>query len=309
MIFNDKNAAGVIAGIFTNIKTIFNQAFTAAPSQHQEVAMEVPSNGKSNDYAWVAVWPKMREWLGDKVVKKLSAHTYSITNKDFEATVEIDRNDIEDDNLGIYKPQAQMAGESAKQWPDELVFTALTKGFVNPCYDGKPFYATNHEVGEGKTKKLVSNKITKALSIDTAAAARDSYGVARTMIRSVKDDEGRPLNLAPNILVVPPALEDTANALMTNDRLEDGKVNPYKGTAKVLVVGWLETDTEWHLMDASKAIKPIVWQPRKKPVFVQQTDTATDAVFMRKKFKFGTEARGAAGYGLWQQAVGSTGTT
>ncbi|MDW2865859.1 Mu-like prophage major head subunit gpT family protein, partial [Acinetobacter baumannii] len=42
--------------------------------------------------------------------------------------------------------------------------------------------------------------------------------------------------------------------------------------------------------------------------FVKQTDTSSDSVFMRKKFKFGSEARGAAGYGLWQMAVGSTGT-
>ena len=75
----------------------------------------------------------------------------------------------------------------------------------------------------------------------------------------------------------------------------------------MLAVGWLKTDTEWHLMDASKAVKPIIFQPRKKPVFVSQTDTSSDAVFMRKKFKFGAEARGAAGFGLWQMAVGSTG--
>ena len=200
-----------------------------------------------------------------------------------------------------------MAGESSKQWADDLVFQTLTKGFSENCYDGKTFYATNHVVGEGKGAKSISNRLTVALSIDTAAAAKASFGTARTMLKSIKDDEGRPLNLKGTLLVVPPALEDIANALMTNDKLEDGKPNPYKGTAKVLVCGWLETDTEWHLLDTSKAVKPIIFQPRKKPVFVQQTDTSSDAVFMRKKFKFGAEARGAAGYGLWQMAVGSTG--
>lgn len=307
MIINEQNAQRVITALATSIKTIFNQAFEAAPSQWDKVAMEVPSTGASNTYAWIEKFPKLQKWLGDKVVKQLQAHGYTIVNNDFEATVEIDRNDIEDDNLGIYRPQAQMAGESSKQWADDLVFSALTNGFDEKCYDGKSFYATNHQVGEGKTAKVVSNKLTVALSIDTLAAAKASYGAARTMIRSQKDNEGRPLNLNPNVLVVPPALEDIANALMTVDRLEDGKPNPYKGTAEVIVCGWLKTDTEWHLLDASKAIKPIIFQPRKKPVFVQQTDTSSDAVFMRKKFKFGAEARGAAGYGLWQMAVGSTG--
>lgn len=307
MIFNEKNAQHVVNTLTTSIKKVFDGAFEAAPSQWADVAMEVPSNGASNTYAWIEKFPKLRKWLGDKTVDQLKGHAYTIVNNDFEATVEIDRNDIEDDNLGIYKPQAQMAGESSKQWADDLVFAALTGGFTEKCYDGNTFYATNHEVGEGKSKKLVSNRLNVPLKIDTLAEAKASYGTARTMLRSVKDNEGRPLNLTPSVLVVPFALEDTANALMTVDRLEDGKPNPYKGTAKVLAVGWLKTDTEWHLLDASKAVKPIIFQPRKKPVFVQQTDTSSDSVFMRKKFKFGAEARGAAGFGLWQMAVGSTG--
>ena len=307
MIFNEQTAQRVINALTTSLKKVFDAAFEAASSEWDQVAMEVPSSGASNTYAWIDKFPKLRKWIGDKVVKQLSAHAYTIINDDFEATVEIDRNDIEDDNLGIYKPQTQMAGESSKQWADELVFTTLTNGFDEKCYDGKTFYATNHEVGEGKNKKLVSNRLNAPLSVDTLAAAKASYGAARTMLRSMKDEEGRPLNLKPSLLIVPPALEDIANALMTVDRLEDGKPNPYKGTAKVLVVGWLKTDTEWHLHDSTKPVKAIIFQPRKKPIFVQQTDTSSDAVFMRKKFKYGSEARGAAGYGLWQMAVGSTG--
>lgn len=307
MIFNEQNAQKVVTALATSIKQVFDDAFKAAESSWHMVAMEVPSNGASNTYAWIEKFPKLRKWIGEKTVKQLKGHAYTIQNDDFEATVEIDRNDIEDDNLGIYKPQAQMAGESSKQWADDLVFSTLTQGFSETCYDGKTFYATNHEVGDGKSKKSVSNRLAAPLSIDSLALAKAGYGTARTMLRSVKDDEGRPLNLKASLLVVPPALEDVANALMTVDRLEDGKPNPYKGTATVLVCGWLDTDTEWHLLDTSKAVKPIIFQPRKKPVFVQQTDTSSDAVFMRKKFKFGAEARGAAGFGLWQMAVGSTG--
>ena len=62
-----------------------------------------------------------------------------------------------------------------------------------------------------------------------------------TMMQELKDSEGKPLNLKANLLVVPPALREVANALMTTDRLEDGKVNPYKGEFEVLVCPWLET--------------------------------------------------------------------
>ncbi|ENA0261907.1 TPA: Mu-like prophage major head subunit gpT family protein, partial [Pseudomonas aeruginosa] len=106
---------------FVAIKTIFNNAFAAAPTTWQKIAMEVPSNTSSNDYKWLSTFPKMRRWIGAKVVKNLKAYKYVVENEDFEATVEVDRNDIEDDQIGIYSPQAKMAGYSAAQLPDELV--------------------------------------------------------------------------------------------------------------------------------------------------------------------------------------------
>ncbi|SQC92524.1 Mu-like prophage major head subunit gpT [Cedecea neteri] len=78
---------------------------------------------------------------------------------------------------------------------------------------------------------------------------------------------------------------------MTAERLDDGKTNIYKGTAKVLVVPWLTDDDAWFLMDTSRAIKPLIFQQRKKPVFVSQQDMNNPDVFMRKKLKFGAEAR------------------
>lgn len=299
MIVNREN----ISLIFINLKTIFNKAFTAAPSVWEKIAMLVPSGSKQNDYSWLSNFPKMRKWIGEKQIKALAASKYTIVNDDFEATVEVDRNDIEDDTLGIYKPQAEMAGESARQLPDEIVMELVNGGFTNTCYDGQYFFDTDHQVAGAN----VSNKGSAALSIALLSAAQASYGGARTALRKMKDDEGRPLNITPNVLLVPPALEDTANCLMTNDRLEDGKPNPYKGTATVVCDARLTSDTAWFLLDTTKPVKPFIYQERKAPVFVEQTDPQTDNVFSRRKFKFGAEARGAGGYGFWQLAFGSTG--
>lgn len=291
--------------VFTNLRTDFNRAFEDAPTQWQEVAMRAPSTGAQNDYKWLSEFPRMRKWIGDKVIKSLEAFGYTIVNDDWEATVEVDRNHIDDDALGIYGPQAAMAGYSAKQLPDEIVFELLDKGFINLCFDKQYFFDVDHPVGTAS----VSNKGTAALSVATQAAAMASFGAARTAMRKFKDEDGRPLNVRPNKLVVPPALEDTANALVTNDRLEDGKTNPYKGTLTVVVEARLSSDTAWFLLDTSKPIKPIIYQERKAPVFVQQTNPESDDVFKRKKYKYGAEARAAGGYGFWQLAFGSTGTT
>lgn len=298
-----------LSALFISLKTTFNNAFDAAPSVWQKIAMLVPSTSGQNDYAWLSKFPRMRKWIGEKNIKSLEGAKYSIFNDDWEGTVEVDRNDIDDDNLGIYGPQAQMAGDSAKQLPDEIVMDLANNAFVTLCYDGQYFIDVDHPVrlADG-TIVSVSNKGTKQLSAASQAAAAASYGAARIAMRKFKDDDGRPLNITPNVLLVPPALGDVARALMTNDRLDDGKANPYKGTAEVVEDARLISDTAWFLLDTTKPVKPFIYQERKKAVFVSQTDLQSDDVFTRKKFKFGAEARAAGGYGFWQLAYGSDGT-
>lgn len=303
MLVNKQN----LAAIFVGLKAHFMKGLGSAESQWQKVAMLVPSTTKSNDYSWLSKMPKMRKWIGEKVVKSLAAFKYSIENDDFEVTVEVDRNDINDDNLGIYGPQAKSAGESAKQLPDEMVFSLIAAGFNTKCFDGQYFFDTDHPVGDPNNPTSVSNKGTKKLSIASQAAAKASFGDARAAMRSFKDDEGRPLGIKPNILLVGPALEDTAEALMNNERLEDGKVNLYRKRCEVVVADWIEGE-QWFLLDTRKSIMPIIYQERQKPEFVEQTDPQSDDVFNRKKYKFGAEARAAVGFGFWQLAWGSDGT-
>lgn len=296
-----------LSSVFTGLKTIFNKAFDAAPSQWEKTAMKVPSGTKTEDYSWLSRFPKMRKWVGDKTLRALSAFKYSIVNDDWEATVVVDRNDIEDDQIGIYNPQAQEAGYSAKQLPDEIVATLKNNAFTGECYDGQYFYDTDHPVGPKGEEEDVSNKGTAALSAATAAAAAASYGAARTAIMSFTDDEGRPLGLIPDTLEVPPALETVASIIANSDKLQDESPNPYKGQVEVSVNPWLTSSTAWFLHVTKRPLKPFIYQERKAPVFVQATDPSTDDVFMRKEFKFGAEARAAGGYGLWQYSYGSTG--
>lgn len=299
MLVNKAN----LTPLFIAIKQTFNNALTQAPATWEKIAMKVPSTGKAEQYNWLSSFPAMKKWVGEKAVKSLSAHKYTIVNDDWEATVEVDRNDIEDDQTGQYAIQAKAAGRSAGMLPDEIVYELVNLGFERPCYDGQYFFDTDHPVGD----LSVSNKGTKKLSIESLAKAEASFGAARTAMGKVKDEDGRPLDVTPNILLVPVALGDTARALMTVDRLEDGKTNIYKGAAEVVVSARIKSDTQWFLLDTTQPVLPFIYQERKAPVLVEQTSLENDDVFMRKKFKFGAEARAAGGYGFWQLAYGSTG--
>ena len=239
----------------------------------------------------------MREWIGDREVQNLSASDYTIKNKDFELTIGIDRNAIEDDKIGLFNPSIEMLGQSAAMHPDKLVFSLLKKGFNEKCFDGKAFFSSEHMIGKSK----VSNKGTAKLSLD-------AYVAARAGMMSLTNSKGEPLALIPNRLVVPPALEKAALDITEADFI-NGTRNTMKGTAKPLVVPQLAgSDTAWFLLCTTLPIKPLIYQQRKKVKFVSKTNETDDNVFMSKTFVYGADSRGNAGFGFWQMAYGSDGT-
>ena len=285
-----------LRGIYVAFNTIFNKAFEGQHPTYEKVATVVPSTSESETYAWLGDIPGMREWIGEREIQNLSGSAYVIRNKDFELTVGVDRNAVEDDKIGLYNPSIQMLGESAALHPDELVYGLLANGFTEKCYDGKAFFATDHEVG----KNAVSNKITSKLSLE-------SYVTARAMMRGYKNSKGRSLALVPNLLVVPPALEAKAREILVAEFI-NGTKNTMQGTAELHVEPRLTSDTAWFLLDTSRPIKPLIYQQRKKAKFVSKTAETDDNVFMSKKFIYGADSRGNAGFGFWQMAVGSDGS-
>lgn len=135
-----------LSGIYRTFSTIFNQAFGTAESMIDLVAMRVPSTGRSVDYKWLGDFPGMREWLGDRVIKDLSAFHYELVNKSFESTIGVDRDDIDDDQIGVYTPMIQGLAQASKVHPDILGFALLAAGFSTLCYDGQYFFDTDHVV-------------------------------------------------------------------------------------------------------------------------------------------------------------------
>lgn len=285
-----------VQGITTGFKTIFNKVFTETKILWDKIATKVPSETGEENYKWLGKIPRMREWMGDREIQNLTASDYTIKNKDFELTIGVDRNDIEDDKLGIYNPVIQDIAQSTATFPDTLIFKLLKEGFENKCYDEKPFFFEEHKAG----KKTISNKGKKKLSIA-------SYAAARSSMMSLKDENGESLNIIPNLLVVPPALEEQGRQILLADQI-NGTTNTYKNTAELLVVPELAGEDEaWYLLCTTKPLKPLIYQERKAPKFDALIDDKDENVFMRKQYLYGVHARSNAGYGFWQMAYGSTG--
>ncbi|SDH91852.1 Mu-like prophage major head subunit gpT family protein [Roseospirillum parvum] len=137
---------GTLKTLYTGFKTSFQQGLGQHESQWPTVAMKVNSTTRTEEYGWLGKIPGVREWLGDRVVHGLQGHGYAIRNKNHELTVGVSRDDIEDDNLGIYAPMFTEMGRSVGAYPDEQVWGLLANGFSTPCYDGQPLFDADHPV-------------------------------------------------------------------------------------------------------------------------------------------------------------------
>lgn len=138
-----------IAALYQSLNTIFNETFELTEAQWPKVAMEVPSTTDIEEYDWLDDLPMLREWIGERHVQNLKALGFQIRNKSFELTVGVNRDNIEDDKIGIYKPRIQSMASAAKIHPDTLVFPLLKNGATQLCFDGQYFFDTDHPVAGG----------------------------------------------------------------------------------------------------------------------------------------------------------------
>ena len=223
----------LLTSLFTGFNKNFEDGKSEAQPQYTKIATVIKSTTASNTYGWLGKFPSLKAWVGDRTIQSIQSHAYKIVNEDYEATIGVDRNDIEDDNLGIYAPIFKEAGSAAQIHADELCFPLLSAGFTSLCYDGQNFFDVDHPV----------------------AANVDGTG----------------------------AVTSVANMV------EDGAY----------------TGEPWFLLDTSKAIKPIIFQERKKPKLQAMTKMDDEAVFTSKTFRYGVDCRDAAGFGFWQMAFGN----
>jgi phage major head subunit gpT-like protein len=225
-----------LTALFTGFDVIFQRGFEKPPSYYERIATVVRSASRQTTYPWLGRTTKFREWLGERVIQALEAHSYTIVNKDFEDTISISRNDIEDDNYGVYEPVIEQLGWDTKVHPDSLLFSMIKSAVTTPssvlAFDGQPFFSTTHPVG--------------------------------------------PLGAA----------NDPRDTVASN--VNSSGSGPY-----------------WFLLDASRAVRPFIFQLRREYAMTRMKTLTDEAVFTRREFRFGVDGRANTGVGLWQLAYAS----
>jgi phage major head subunit gpT-like protein len=136
--------AHTLASVYRGVSTAFNQGFDSAQTVYKRIAMEVSSTTAMNEYPRLDGLPGMREWIGDRLIHDLSASTYTIRNKSFESTISIKRENIEDDQVGIFTPAVTEMGRAAAEQPDQLTFGLARVAQSTTGIDGQFFFDTDH---------------------------------------------------------------------------------------------------------------------------------------------------------------------
>lgn len=295
-------------------KTFHNRLENTTPIA-RSLATFVETDELVDRQVWLTKTPKMRDWLGDKVLHKLRSESHPIVTTPKEASVEVPKRDIENDKLGLYKPRIGQLADAYGWALDELVITMYAAGVqgiaLGATYDGQNLIDTDHTaLSVGGTAQ--SNKVTGALSATT-------YNSAWTKYLGFLDENGVPVNVAGRRmkLVVGPANREVARDILDQVTQATGESNMDRGTADLIVTPWISARTvvvngvsvtltglEWFLIPEDSTA--VIVHIKQTPIFLSVEEG--EFCFRTGIYLYGIEAEFGAAYGLWQEVVGGPGS-
>lgn len=281
-----------------------------------DVANLFSSDQASETYAFLGQSPAMREWIAGRQAKGFAQNALVITNKHYEATIEIQKKDLKRDKTGQIMARVQeFADRSVTHWAS-LLSTLLLNGASTVCYDGQYYFDTDHSEGSSGSQ---SNKITVDISALPAAVhgavtapsveeMQQSILTGIAQILSFKDDRGEPMNEGARAftVMVPVSLYLTAIAAtsaLTTAALQQN-LNPNLIAALQVKVEmnprltWTDTFSV-HRTDSP--IKGFIRQTE-QDVELKAKAEGSEFEFDNDAWQFGIDAWRGVGYGYWQRS-------
>jgi phage major head subunit gpT-like protein len=298
----------LLQAFFTQLDMRYQQGYQRRKTYWQDFAELAPSSTESNTYAWLAELPGLRKWIGPKLARNIAARAYALVNVDFENTFTVDRNKIEDDTAGIYGRSAELQGDAAARWPDDLITDALIAGTTTLGYDGQFFFDVDHPVDlDDSSQGVYSNFFT------TTPLTQANFNAVYASMMKFKGESGKPLGITPTVLMVGPDQRQIATEICKAQNITQivknvagaenvaaaGSTNINMGDVMPIVNPRLAADTTgaWYLASTDR-VRPMIFQQRKAPTRIGIIDPQNPLVFNQRQYAYSVEARGAAGYGL-----------
>lgn len=279
---NSENLNALDLSIKTTFKTTKDNVKNA--DAYKEFAEVVPSSTKVHGVLTLTDAPGMREFKSERVPGTVSDVLYQVTHRKWEATLEVKREDIEDDNLGYIPAAVRKMTVKSKKHYSVLASAALAGGFVNKMSDGKEFFHSS------RGNVFGSSGSKKALDAGNFATALNQLETQKGL-----DDE--PLGLQATKLIVGPKNRAAARAILNKETLANGESNVNYKLLELVVDPYLGDSYDWFILAGNEGNMPIVILERiKADKVVAKNDLNSDKAFDSDVFAWGLRGRYDAGY-------------
>ncbi len=287
------------------VRAEFMTRYESSVTYYQDLATRIVSTKPSEKYRWLGSVPRMRQWGTGRLAKGVRAEAYDVENEKYEATIEVDRDEVDDDQTGAIRVRIGELAIRAASHKDFLISDLLKNGATSGfnSYDGVSFFNDTHVSGASGNQDNKLGAAAVAPTDPTTDEFKKSLKAAIAAMLAWKDDTGDPLSVSATglIAVVPPTMLFPASEAI-NASVISQTTNVMQGIARVIAFPWLTLATTWYLLKTDGVMRPFVFQDR-RAIEVKALAEGSSEEFLREKYLYGVSARYAVTYGLPGYAV------
>jgi len=220
----------------------------------------------------------------------------SYVHKKYTKGFKVSEELMEDDRYSVIKKKPAALARACRRTAENIAATVFNNAFSSGTGgDAKYLASVSHPRADGGTAQ--SNASGSGITLTEA-----NLNTALLAMRGQLDDKGMKIGMKADTIIVPPALEKTANILLNStlrSGTADNDANYFKGLLKVISWDWLSSSTAWFLLDSSQ--HELNWFWRIKPEFKQDNSFDTGMALFKARM------RNSVGWSDWRGVWGSKG--
>lgn len=192
---------------------------------------------------------------------------------------QIEKELVDDEQYNVIGKMPKSLARSARATIEEHGASIFNNAFTAQpgAYKGEALVGNHTRLDGGTTTN----------SIGALALTEANLEVAFKLAREQVDERGLKIQMIPKVLIVPPALEFTAEKIAKSVQLpgtNNNDINPMRGRFQVIVLDYLTDDNNWFLIDPDLHELNFFW--REKLNFKSTTDYDTDVAKYKGRMRF-----------------------
>ena len=287
-----------------NLTQVAVQAYQDIPNQRAILYNVGVSDKAWEEYYSIGDVPDPQEFTGQLVYLSIPPEYHTkIEHKEFAAGLQFERKLLDDAQYRTFENNAKMLGAAMARKMEKDAISEFSGAFTTAFTfmtkeEGKSLCSSSHTTKSGTSTSVgFDNTITSALS-------KTALGAARLQMRQFRSSISERIDMTPDTVIVPEALEDTAREILES-RLDpdtaNNTINPQYGRYKLIVVPRLDDydSNNWFLADYRKLRENNLFLLRTKPEFNSTVDFDTFIL------KFSVYSRYSCGWIDWRWILGA----